>query len=479
MANNYALTYKGIIVKPDNKSLSKLKALMRKFQSAKRYSYKRILEGLNRKEVVSLTKPIFINNSRYMRDAHLEAKAAIESQKELLPLYIEELTGSIKNVKKKINKLKRSKKRYKNEAIAHKRNKLRKLTKKLKHYKYLLENNKTPKIVFGSKKLLRKLNKGKVTKQEWRNARSNAIWARGERSKGGNENIKLSYMGDNLFKVRILNALSNKRGDRIVFKVRFPDKFTSKLIKHLSLGEAYSVRVIKKKKQIEVHVSIDAAPKSETNFTLGCAGIDINVDNISVTIANSVGNYIASKVFWMHELNTVGSNKRKWIISNTVKEAINWVKEFNVDTVAIEKLKFLKDYTNTRKKNRATHNFMFRQIGEKIVLRCFKENIFLLQVSAYYSSFIGKAKYQKMYGLSTHQAAALVLARRAMDYDEKIPKNILITLFPKEGEKGLELRDLKYWKKVYKWFKSIIKEEFEKGVYIKGRHFDAFLEKVS
>jgi predicted transposase len=478
MSKTYSITYKGIIVKPDNKSLSKLKALMRKFQSAKRYSYKRILEGLNRKEVVSLTKPIFINNSRYMRDAHLEAKAAIESQKELLPLYIEELTGSIKKVKKKINRLKRSKNRYKNKAIAHKRNKLRKLTKKLKHYEYLLENNKTPKIVFGSKKLLRKLNKGKVTKQEWRNARSNAIWARGERSKGGNENIKLSYIGDNLFKARILNALSNKRGDRIVFKVRFPDKFTSKLIKHLSLGEAYSVRVIKKKKQIEVHVSIAATPKSETNFTLGCAGIDINVDNISVTIANSVGNYIASKMFWMHELNTVGSNKRKWIIPNTVKEAINWVKEFNVDAVAIEKLKFLRDYTNTRKKNRATHNFMCRQIGEKIVLRCFKENISLLQVSAYYSSFIGKAKYQKRYGLSTHQAAALVLARRAMNYDEKIPKNILITLFPKEGEKGLELRDLKYWKKVHKWFKNIIKEEFKKGVYIKGRHFDAFLQKA-
>jgi hypothetical protein len=181
----------------------------------------------------------------------------------------------------------------------------------------------------------------------------------------------------------------------------------------------------------------------------------------------------------MHELNTVGSNKRKWIISNTVKKAMNWVKEFNVDAVAIEKLKFLKDYTKSRKKNRVTHSFMCRQIGEKIILRCFKENLALLQISAYYSSFIGKAKYQKRYGISTHQAAALVLARRAMDYDEKIPKNILRTLFPKEGEKGLELRDLKYWKKVYKWFKSIIKEEFKKGVYIKGIHFDAFLEKVS
>jgi hypothetical protein len=122
---------------------------------------------------------------------------------------------------------------------------------------------------------------------------------------------------------------------------------------------------------------------------------------------------------------------------------------------------------------------MYRQIGEKIILRCFKEILALLQVSAHYSSFIGKAKYQKRYGLSTHQAAALVLARRAMDYDEKIPKNILRILFPTEGEKGLELKDLKYWKKVYKWFKSIIKKEFKEGVYTKGRYFDAFLKMVS
>jgi len=474
----YKITYTGVIVEPDKESISKLKALMRKFQSAKRYSYKRICEGLNRKDTVSLTKPIFINNSRYMRDAYLEAQAAIDSQKELLPLYIEELTPSIKKIKKKIKKLQISNKKYKKEAIFHKKSKLRKLTMKLKYYEDLIENDDIPNIVFGSRKLLRELNKGKATKKEWRNARSNAIWARGEKSKDGNENIKLTYIGGNYFKIKVLNALSSKRGDRIMFNVRFPNKFTSTLIDYLSTGEAYSIRVIHKNKQVEVHVSLDATPKKEANFTAGCAGIDINLDNISVTIVNSIGNYIASKVFWMHELSTVNKNKRQWIIANTIKEATNWVKSFKVDAIAIEKLKFLKDYTNNRRKNRATHNFMCKQIGEKIILRCFKDDLAVLQVSSHYSSFIGKAKYQKRYGLSVHQSAALVLARRAMDYDEKIPTNILKSFFPKEGEKGLELRGIKYWKKVYKWFKEIVNKEVKKGTYTKGRYFETYLQKT-
>ena len=44
---------------------------MQKLQSAKRYLYIRICEGLNRKETVLLIKSIFINNSRYMRETYL------------------------------------------------------------------------------------------------------------------------------------------------------------------------------------------------------------------------------------------------------------------------------------------------------------------------------------------------------------------------------------------------------------------------
>ncbi|MFQ6054494.1 MAG: hypothetical protein ACE5J3_00745 [Methanosarcinales archaeon] len=39
-----------------------------------------------------------------------------------------------------------------------------------------------------------------------------------------------------------------------------------------------------------------------------------------------------------------------------------------------------------------------------------------------YTSIIGKLKYKKTYGISDHQAAALIIERRGLGYTEKVPK---------------------------------------------------------
>ena len=84
--NEQAVTYTGVILNPCVNASMILDELMRKFQSAKRFLRERIFDGLDRKQAVSTAKPLFLNNSRYMRDAFLEAEASISSQKELLPL---------------------------------------------------------------------------------------------------------------------------------------------------------------------------------------------------------------------------------------------------------------------------------------------------------------------------------------------------------------------------------------------------------
>ena len=50
---------------------------MRKFQSGKRYLRERIFEDENRKEAVDMAKPLFINNSRYIRCENSDRRIAV------------------------------------------------------------------------------------------------------------------------------------------------------------------------------------------------------------------------------------------------------------------------------------------------------------------------------------------------------------------------------------------------------------------
>jgi site-specific DNA-cytosine methylase len=177
----------------------------------------------------------------------------------------------------------------------------------------------------------------------------------------------------------------------------------------------------------------------------------------------------------MHNVNTVSSEERDWIIQNTLYEVIAWIKSFGMDTLVIENLKFLKS-GGTKTFNRMSHNFSYSNMIKSLVSIAFKENIALVQVDAYYSSFIGKVKYQQMYGLSIHQAAAFVLARRGLGLKEKMPKQILSVLFTKEVKKGQEISNLfKHWKKAKTWFDEIVLDLKNQNIQTKGMLFSQVL----
>jgi hypothetical protein len=62
-------------------------------------------------------------------------------------------------------------------------------------------------------------------------------------------------------------------------------------------------------------------------------------------------------------------------------------------------------------------------------------------------------------GLSIHQSAAFVLARGAMGYEEKIPKELLPVLFAKEAKKGQHLSNVfKHWKVAKEWYDDLWKK---------------------
>jgi hypothetical protein len=220
--------------------------------------------------------------------------------------------------------------------------------------------------------------------------------------------------------------------------------------------------------------------ESSKDFSRGCAGIDINSDNLAVTIVCPNGNFRFSKVFWMTDVNSVRSNKRNWIIGNTIASVIKWVESFGIDIIAIEDLFFKNDLSKNPKFNRMSSNFVYQKIITTLISISIREGIFIIQVPAYYSSLIGRVKYQKIYGLSIHQSAALVLARRAMGLKENVPNQMMSVLFAKEAKKRHQVYDLfKHWKKVQAWISALKKRAFQNHVHYKHWYIDDFIEYAS
>ena len=71
---------------------------MQKFSSAKRYAFNRLLEDYKPNDLNKAIPVILGLNKRYAEDAVLLAKAMIESQKELLPMRLEDIQTKITKI---------------------------------------------------------------------------------------------------------------------------------------------------------------------------------------------------------------------------------------------------------------------------------------------------------------------------------------------------------------------------------------------
>ena len=66
--------------------------------------------------------------------------------------------------------------------------------------------------------------------------------------------------------------------------------------------------------------------------------------------------------------------------------------------------------------------FAYGKVKAYFISRGYREGVEVHQVNPAYSSVIGRVKFMERYGLSVHQAAALVLARRLLGCSECIPR---------------------------------------------------------
>jgi len=133
--------------------------------------------------------------------------------------------------------------------------------------------------------------------------------------------------------------------------------------------------------------------------------------------------------------------------------------------LVIESLNFIKK-NKGKQFNRIINNFVYRKLLESIERKAIRCGVRLFKVNPAYTSIIGKYKYATSLGLSFHQAAAFVIARRGLGFRERIPKKIqrliesliskLNYLLPAMEAKGRKqakglLNKLENWRNIHSW----------------------------
>jgi IS605 OrfB family transposase len=201
----------------------------------------------------------------------------------------------------------------------------------------------------------------------------------------------------------------------------------------------------------------------------GMIGIDCNVDHFAISHINSKGQRVDS---WTlpFDLKGKSSGQITKIIEAEAIELVRIAQEKN-KPIAIEKLntttsKVSHHYGN-KKANRLLSLFAYNKMISAIYSRAEKMGVAVFSVNPAYTSVIGKMKYMKRFGISIHEAASFVIARRAMGYKETLPP-MLGELVP---EKIRGAHHWAQWKVVSSYLKGIRTHAFYRSELFAVRKF--------
>ena len=191
------------------------------------------------------------------------------------------------------------------------------------------------------------------------------------------------------------------------------------------LGQAISYRFKRDGKGWRVFVSTRMMDVPVvTDRKRGTIGVDLNADHLAVAETNGSGNYVNA---WQVPLVTYGksTHQAEALIGDAVAGVVQYACEVG-KPIVIERLDFRQKKAalegESRKYSRMLSSFSYGKIKAYFISRGYREGVEIHQVNPAYSSVIGRVKFIEWYGLTVHQAAALVLARRSLGFSERIPR---------------------------------------------------------
>lgn len=273
------------------------------------------------------------------------------------------------------------------------------------------------KVVFGSRKLWNKLKNKIILKEEWREARDNQIYSRGEKSKKGNLNCRIIEYKNILF-LRINYGIRMW----VYYRLYIPKKYKDRLNYVLNSGIAYNVRLKRKDKEhYKIIIDYEAIePYVIITLENGAIGVDVNPDRVAIVEVNKEGNLINSFTIINTKIYYSRHNKRSYEIGCVVKQIIDYANQVNKGII-FENLQFDKEFKDEGKRfNKIKSNFGWHKLLSLLECKCIENGIEYKKVNPAFTSVIGKLKYTKLYNLSIHESASYVIARRGLGFNEKL-----------------------------------------------------------
>jgi len=428
-------TASGIMLELTQEQKAYLDELMERWNAAVRYGFKRVLDGLQTQDVRVMVQGKFGLNSRQANDAVFQAQSTIASQHALVQMHYSDCSVKVGRLEKN---LKMAKSQRRKSRLS---KKLEKWQRKLAFGKKHVDAKTFPSVVFGGKRNFRERCKGNISKDEWLQLRASNYLSRGDKTKGGNLNMRLRLVGEKLMLDIVSQpVLTEKtvRYQRISVPVYVAEKKSNKtgrvngipyrkmLIEYLATGKAYQVeinkKIVGKDSRYYIHVTFEEEVPELYKPYEGTVGVDTNPTGLAVAFVDYLGQYRGS--FW--------SNQGEWPYARTnrktnlIGEAAKYIAKIACGagmSLAVEDLAFRQDKSVTAKFNRMANGFCWSQFLRMIERSAARMGIPLTKVPPPCTSTIGILKYSHMHGLSSHESASYVIARRALGFhDEKVPK---------------------------------------------------------
>ena len=367
--------------------------LMRKFSSMVRFAYKRLLEGVERKELTKLLAQKYGINTRYSDSAVFLAQQTLDS---------------------------------------------------------CVERGQNPKkLVFGSRVVFEKLKKKHLTgkrreklRQEWEERRYGFLYSRGDKSKGGNLNLRLVYLNGQ-WHLRINLGNGEYVWAKVVrFAKRERDRWID-LVWDLTQAErtgnwfAYTVRLRLKNGKIYAQISREEnLPEITITRENGVIGIDINAYPFHLALAwtSRDGNLEKYERISLNGLLDGNTDKREYLSWQIAHQVVEIAKREGKAIVVenLEKIPKGRRGDGMPKLRQKGQKWIYKGLLEKIEIVGRRKGVQVIKVNPAYTSIIGKLKYSPMLGIDKDVAGAYVIARRGLGFEEKLPKNYRELLKDKE-----------------------------------------------
>ena len=284
---------------------------------------------------------------------------------------------------------------------------------------------------------------------DWREARSGEFFVLGSRDEtAGCQLCVASIAGDGTLtlRLRMPDCLAGRHGKYLTIEgvrfayghehllaafdsntefVRYRSEHGEKAARATGLGQAISYRFKRDGKGWRVFATTKVTDVPVvTEKGRGAIGVDLNADHLAVAETDASGNPVNS---FSVPLVTYGKSRHQAeaVIGDAVASVVAYACEVG-KAIVIERLDFRQKKAvlegESRKYSRMLSIFSYGKIKACFLSRGYREGVEIHQVNPAFSSVIGRVKFMERYGLSVHQAAALVLARRLLGCSERIPR---------------------------------------------------------